>query len=137
MSVNRIFSRTINLLEKILDFRAKRHNILVSNISNVDTPRYKAKDITFEDQLKKVIGDNAHLKRTNVNHLPINSENFNEIKPNIISSPSTLMREDLNTVDIDKEMTKLAENNIMYNASADIISKLLQLVKYSIEGERR
>ena len=137
MSGNKIFGRTINLLEKILDFRAKRHNILVSNISNVDTPRYRAKDLTFEDQLKRVVGDNAHLKRTNANHLPINSEKFNEIKPNIISSPTIFMREDLNTVDIDKEMAKLAENNIMYNASADIISKLFQKVKHSIEGGSR
>ena len=33
----------------------KRNNILASNIANVATPNYKARDISFEDEIKNLI----------------------------------------------------------------------------------
>ena len=134
MGVNKIFGGTINLLEKVLNFRAQRQNLLVSNIANVDTPHYKSVDINFENQLKRAVEDNSQLRRTNINHF---SGNIDEIKPDIIYNPNISLRGDSNTVDIDHEMTKLAENNLLYNASAQMLSKLLLMIKYSIEGERR
>ncbi len=137
MGVDRIFGGTVNLLEKVLNFRAKRQNLLISNIANVDTPHYKSVDIDFENQLKRAVEDDSLLRKTNTLHFPSRNKNLNEIKPNIIYNPTISLREDSNTVDIDHEMTKLAENNLMYNASAQMLSKLLRIIKHSIEGERR
>lgn len=137
MGMNKIFGGTISLLEKVLNFRAQRQNLLVSNIANVDTPYYKSVDINFENQLKRVVEDNSQLRKTNINHFPGSIKSIDEIKPDIIYNPNVSLREDSNTVDIDHEMTKLAENNLMYNASAQMLSKLLLLIKHSIEGERR
>ena len=36
-----------------LQLRGKRNNILASNIANAATPNYKARDISFEDEIKK------------------------------------------------------------------------------------
>ena len=39
-----IFDRDITLLERSLDFRSKRNNLLAGNVANIETPGYKAKD---------------------------------------------------------------------------------------------
>ena len=36
-----------------LQLRGKRNNILASNIANAATPNYKARDISFEDEINK------------------------------------------------------------------------------------
>ena len=36
-----------------LQLRGRRNNILASNIANAATPNYKARDISFEDEIKK------------------------------------------------------------------------------------
>jgi len=36
-----------------LNFRAQRQNVISSNIANINTPDYKTKDVTFENELKK------------------------------------------------------------------------------------
>ena len=45
------------------------------------------------------------------------------------------MRRDGNTVDVDREMTRLAENGLMYTASAQMIARKLQGLKSAIQGE--
>lgn len=137
MNLDKIFGGTIRLLENSLDIRSRRHNVLVSNIANVDTPNYKAKDIIFENELKKTIGNDPFLNKTQTKHIPVNAGEGGKVRPAIIETHPMLLREDRNTVDIDKEMTKLAENNLMYNTSAEMLSKLFKLMKYSIRGEGR
>jgi flagellar basal-body rod protein FlgB len=44
------------------------------------------------------------------------------------------LRKDGNTVDLDREMAKLSENNLMYNALAQIVSRKFQGLKDAIKG---
>ena len=114
MNFGKIFGGTIKILERSLDLRAERHNIILSNIANIDTPNYKAKDIVFESELKKSMESNASLQTTQVNHIPLGNTGNGEIRPAISETKPLYIREDLNTVDIDKEMTKLSENNDLF-----------------------
>ncbi|MDD5090603.1 MAG: flagellar basal body protein, partial [Candidatus Wallbacteria bacterium] len=41
------------VLEKGLDVAALRHQVITQNIANVNTPGYKLKDVSFEDQLNR------------------------------------------------------------------------------------
>jgi len=45
-------SRVSGLMKEALNFRAKRQDIIASNIANVDTPFYKARDIDFKGVLE-------------------------------------------------------------------------------------
>jgi flagellar basal-body rod protein FlgB len=67
-----IFGRTISMLEKVLDLRAMRHNLIVSNIANIDTPQYKAFDLVVEEELKRAMGSgkNLGLKKSQPAHIP-------------------------------------------------------------------
>ncbi|MFP5483853.1 MAG: flagellar basal body rod protein FlgB, partial [Gammaproteobacteria bacterium] len=44
-----------------LKLRARRQEVLTSNISNVDTPNYKAVDFDFQSALKAATGDKGSM----------------------------------------------------------------------------
>ena len=48
------YGNGIALTEKTLDLLWGRQNITVNNIANVDTPNYKSKYLTFENELLTV-----------------------------------------------------------------------------------
>lgn len=48
-----IFGNTLSLAESSLDHLWSRQRITLNNIANNDTPGYKAKYVTFEDELRK------------------------------------------------------------------------------------
>ncbi|MBW1941137.1 MAG: flagellar basal body rod protein FlgB, partial [Deltaproteobacteria bacterium] len=45
-----IFNKTFSILEKNLDLRSIKHNLIVSNIANMDTPNYKGFDLIVEEE---------------------------------------------------------------------------------------
>src|SRR5205085_12156323 len=49
---------TIPVLEQAVNFGQARHNVLAGNIANIDTPGYKARDLStavFQDRLQAAI----------------------------------------------------------------------------------
>jgi flagellar basal-body rod protein FlgB len=133
-----LFSTTISMLEKLLDFQSQRHNILSTNVAHVDTPGYKGHDLRFSDELKNAVGTKGTipLKRTNERHLPLEANKLKGVKGRLVPCNDAIHRRDGNTVDLDKEMAKLAENSLYYNATAQIISKKMSLIRTSITEVR-
>lgn len=134
MDISKIYGENIDIFKKVLDLRSERHNIISSNVANIDTPNYKSVDISFEEQLRSAADSDSGrgLKKTHDNHLPGGVRDIENIKPeiNIDNSPSGI---DGNNVDIDKEVTKMAENTIMYNAVAQLIRQEFDDLKYTID----
>lgn len=108
---------SIKILEKIMDLCTYRQKILASNIANADTPGYKAKDINFKEELKKAVEDGT--------------SSFE-----IIESPTTMLNRDGNTVNIEVEMTKVAETMLMYNTATQLLSTRIRMLKDAIKGGR-
>lgn len=48
MSGSRIFDSTYGLLGNALDVSSRRHNLITSNIANIDTIGYKPVDLDFK-----------------------------------------------------------------------------------------
>jgi flagellar basal-body rod protein FlgB len=139
MDSNAIFGGTLSTLEKALDLRSIKHNLIVSNIANVDTPNYKAFDLIVEEELGKALKakSNAGIRRTQNGHLPVRATRRGYATPKMVAEPQLSLRADGNSVDIDTMMAKLAENNLMYNAMAQIIAKKFSGLKYVIQEGRR
>jgi len=57
-----------------------------------------------------------------------------DVQPTLAETEQTTLRKDGNTVDLDREMAKLSENNLMYNALAQIISRKFAGLKDAIKG---
>ena len=121
------------LLKKNLDFKAQRNLLISSNISNVNTPGYKSKEINFKEQLRSVMEskDGLTLRRTHENHFGPSNEGLKRLKPEAFEEDDAA-RSDGNNVSLDKEMAKLAENQIIYNATVQFMAKRGSTVRAAV-----
>jgi flagellar basal-body rod protein FlgB len=107
---------------------ALRQQVISRNISNVDTPGYKAEDISFEQTVRQAIqkGESAAMTTTNVLHMQAD-----EPLTGFVSQQRTggTDRADGNNVDIDTELTDMTETSVRYQAISQLISKKFSLLK--------
>lgn len=131
------FFDNISLMEKLLDAKWLRNEILSNNIANADTPGYKRSDVSFEEVLKKTLGQKniLPLATTRKNHIS-NIKAMEDIKPVVYAQNDTTLRNDRNNVDIDKEMVELTQNTLSYNMTADQLQRVFQLLDTAISGGR-
>lgn len=119
-----------------MDLRSTKHNVVMSNIANMDTPNYKAFDVIIEEEMEKTkgAGHTTSVKRTHQKHLSGRNGAMGDVQPTLEETEQTTLRKDGNTVDLDREMAKLSENNLMYDALAQVISKKFAGLKDAIKG---
>jgi len=140
MRICNVFDSIIKTLQRNLDVRARKHEVIISNIANVDTPNYKAFDLIVEDEMSKVDSNEIinNLARTHLFHIPVKIQNGVDVtKSKIQLSKEVSLRGDGNTVNMEKEMAELSENNIMYRISADILSRKFQGLLKAMQVGRR
>lgn len=119
--------------EKALALRAKRTEILASNLANADTPGYKAKDIDFKKTLEdKMLGKDFNLTATQSGHMTDNEEldDFSLLY-RVPLQPSL----DGNTVDTQVENAQFAENTMRYLASLRFLDGKVKSISAAIRGE--
>lgn len=110
-----IFDSTIDLLETSLDFSDARNKVISNNISNIDTPDYKAKDVSFKSILNEQI-NGLKANQTNERHLPFSRESN---KIHTFTKQNSTYNNNGNNVDVDKEMASLAKNQVYYHSLVD------------------
>ena len=131
------FGRTVAILERALDLRSMRHELLVTNVANLDTPGYRAVDLDFSRELDRAQGrlGDVTLAVAHPRHFPYGPDEaggvsfgHDETWPSLQS-----VANDGNSVDLEREMAKLAENHLMHNAVAQILSRSFAKLRYSID----
>jgi len=135
MPGNSSFSKIFGSLEKAIRISHIRHSLIISNISNVDTPGYKAKDIDFKTALKNALAPDrsVRLLKTDPRHMGLTDGSDLGVEP--VEEESEW--NGINWVDIDREMTNLSENNLIYRTSVEILLRKIALIKKVInEGGR-
>lgn len=141
MYLNNMWNRTVlPLMTTSMDLRSRNQDVITTNIANAETPRYKAKELVFEDQLRQAVHGNKKdeemldVARTHPDHLPqAQSASF---QPYLQQQDNQTVRNDGNDVELEKEMSEMIENSIMYNASVQIASKKIEGMKKAIrEGK--
>lgn len=129
-----LFSGTINTLQKSLNYASVKNQTISSNIANVDTPNYKAKDVVFKDVLQQELAGSLIAKRTHPKHIPFENDNNSTIKT--IQRNNTVYNHNGNNVDIDKEMSELAQNQIYYQSLVDRLNGKFNSLQTVIRGGR-
>lgn len=128
-----LFGGTINSLETGLKYATLKNKTIAQNIANVDTPNYKAKDISFKQVLMDEQTTLISANRTDIRHYDIK---ITQNKSSVISYENFRYRNDGNGVDMDAEQAKLAQNSIYYNALIDRINGKLNTLNTVIKGGR-
>jgi flagellar basal-body rod protein FlgB len=125
------FGNTFHALEKAISIAQRRNSYITSNISNIDTPGYKPKDLDFKSELASALGTDRtmDLERTDPRHISIDDDDGQFREP-------FEERGDwngYNWVNIDKEMTKLTENNLTYRSAVEVLLRKISLLKEVIK----
>lgn len=123
----------LNVLQKGLDASSMRQQVLSNNVANIDTPQFKRSDVDFQAVLGAALGEKGgdlSMKRTTPKHIPGLADGGGS---GIVTDQSTLLRTDGNNVDVDREMTNVAENGLYYNSLTRTISSQLGLLRMVIK----
>lgn len=138
-------SKSKQLVDSALSSRVTRNQLIASNIANIDTPFYKAKDIDFETALiekRKEIYNQGQsepkleLARTNDKHFV--AINFPSSKiPTIYLRDGHMARNDANTVDLDIETSEMSKNVLMIQALDSASKKHGDIFKSVIDASSK
>lgn len=115
--------KSTELLNKMVDFTALKQKVIANNIANVNTPGYQRLDVSFDKNLKDVMK---------------NEEPINEIKLEVVNTDNESLnvasRNDGNTVDIDKEVSELMQNYLMYNIYLELMAKKFRMLNRAMRS---
>ena len=114
-----------------LKIRNKRNDIIASNIANAATPNYKARDINFLDEFKKVT-NTGEIKVTHSNHIP--TKNYN-ISGKAFYRDPVIASLDGNTVELSVEQMQFAENTMKYQTTLKFLNGKITKMISAIRGE--
>ncbi|MEQ2526477.1 flagellar basal body rod protein FlgB [Robertmurraya yapensis] len=128
----KLFSNTISTLENALNYSSTKQKVISQNISNVDTPNYKSKEVSFKSALQNAVDSSMTARRTDARHIDFNGQASSGIA--VTTNNSTSYNNNGNNVDLDKEMADLASNQIYYNALIERISGKFSTLQSVIKG---
>lgn len=124
-----IFGKMWTDIKGLMDYQVNRQAVISSNLANQDTPGYKAKDISFDEHLKSRLA----LQRTNPNHRQTKAGSINY---QTYTDPYERIGNDGNTVDLDREMMKISQNNILYSSAVQTIQQHISILQNVIRSIR-
>ena len=131
------FDKALGIHEKALNFRAQRAEVLANNISNADTPNFKARDLDFSSVLaaENEKAQNGHfaLNMTNSRHIEAQGMGMDDgtLLYRTPSQPSL----DQNTVDSQVEQANYTENAMGFQASFTLLNSKFKGLVAALRGE--
>ena len=135
MDVN---DKTLKALTTALNFREMRQELISSNVANANTPGFKAKKMDFEEALARALDVDGQMQMNVLDgrHHNVGNGGFNNLEPEIYDDPNGVVSENGNTVDVEAEMARMAENKLMYDALVQLVNKKMGMMKYAINSEK-
>jgi flagellar basal-body rod protein FlgB len=115
-------------LRRHMTVAVARQVAAAGNLANVDTPNYKATEVSFDETLGK---RSAALAATNPRHL--GSPNGVGLSVDEIDSPA---RRDGNTVQLDRELLTMARAGGAFAQAQTALSAKFRLIRYAINEVR-
>jgi flagellar basal-body rod protein FlgB len=137
------FTSTLEFQSRALTLRAERQRTIASNIANVDTPGFVARDYKFGDALNTALqGGKGNVvstgqARTNTGHLGFSriGELSGANEPTLGYSVQAQPNLDNNTVDLDRERANFVDNTVRYEAALRFINGQAKTMLSAIQGQ--
>ncbi len=125
--------RTVDFLSRALDLRSEEHGVISGNLANLDTPGYIPRTLTFEQELQQALGQGGlPPQRTHPRHLPAAAGDVSQLEPEIHYRQDFALGNGSYQLDLDNEMARLAQNNLKYEATVQLVAKKLAMLRQAI-----
>lgn len=121
---------TTPFTEHALDWTARRQKVLSSNLANVDTPGFRARDMSFEPAIHNA----TPLKTTSAQHIGMPAV---EDSVRTFEVETTVRKANGNSVDLDRELSAAVKNGVQYLTLIQFVNQKLRTIRSGIsEGGR-
>ena len=118
--MNWIETPTMERLEHYLDLVTFRHELISSNLANVDTPGYHTQDVDFESEMRRAEERLAG----------------SPVSPQVREVKGLIERPDGNNVSLERETLALARVQLQYRAGVELLRNEIHLLQSAInEGK--
>ena len=118
--MNWIETPTMQRLEHFLDLVTVRHELISSNLANVDTPGYRTQDIDFESEMKRAEEGLQGAPAT----------------PFVLRVKGLIERPDGNNVSLERETLALAQVQLQYRTGVELLRNQIHTLQSAInEGK--
>src|SRR5262245_33354759 len=129
--INGLFENsTIPYLNEAVNFAQDRHLILASNVSNVDTPGYKTRDLdvsAFQQRLAEAI-QARHEKHESLTS-PLRTSDAADPLFHVRDSMNSILRHDDVNVGMEQQVLELSKNNMLHNVAVTIMTNQFHLLQ--------
>jgi flagellar basal-body rod protein FlgB len=115
-----IFDKTVQLIEDRLNILSLGQRVASSNLANLNTPRYVAKEVSFQSALDE---ENVRL---------VASDSGRMVPEEASTSLIHARVEETGPVDLEHEMMQLARNSVEYQYMVAMLNKKISLLKTAI-----
>jgi flagellar basal-body rod protein FlgB len=140
-----VVKRTVKLLngaafgrmEAALYAAESRQRVISNNVANAETPYFKRSEVLFEELLEQSMGEGGKRlsgRTTDARHIPIGANSARLPASEVVTDNSTSMNNNQNNVDVDREMSLLAKNQLSYNFYIGQINHDLKMMRTGIDG---
>lgn len=124
------------MMNRALDTYATRQKVISKNIANATSPHYRPERVRFEEFFREqdVV---AQGQRTDSMHIPLGKKSEADIQGEVenrpIPEPEVYFSGETH-VNLDKEMSELAQNQIRFRFTSRMMKKYFEGVQSSISG---
>ena len=130
------FDKALGIHEQALNFRAQRAEVLANNIANADTPNFKARDLDFSAVLAEQSQQREggmRMQRTHEQHFAL--EGVEVADPALRFRGVMHASLDQNSVDMQQEQARYAENAVQFRASFTFLNSKFKGLMGALRGE--
>jgi flagellar basal-body rod protein FlgB len=126
-------STSIPVLQEVVAFSQQRHELLASNIANMDTPGYKTRDLSttaFQEELKQAIKTRDTQRTALPGEVVANADAHDMHK--VRDRLKHILYHDDSDVSMEHQVTELSKNQFMHNMAIAIMSSQFRMLETAI-----
>lgn len=133
MAIN--FDRALGIHDDALRFRSQRSAVLASNLANMDTPNYKARDLDFKTALAQASAPSASLQMATTNTAHQQGVGLLSDAGDALYRIPTQPSIDGNTVEEHVEQANYMQNALDFQASFTFLNSKFKGLTSALGGE--
>jgi flagellar basal-body rod protein FlgB len=122
---------SIDALEQVLGFTEARHEVLVNNLANLDTPGYRMRDLSmtrFQKSLQAALASRSAGAGSSLESPREDGSPFDAVA----ATRQHIVFHDGNNRSIERQVVELTKNGMLHRMAAEILASQYQLLHAAI-----
>lgn len=129
---NLFHSSSLPALEQVVNFSQARNNVLAGNIANIDTPGYKARDLSVSDFQTRLRRALAERDRPAWQSGSASASSSQEPIADVARGTRSILRHDQANVSMEEQVTEMVKNQMQHNLAITLMISQFRLLQTAV-----